>query len=981
MMALRCFILGLWVLLSSFRLIAQVSEGGTPPSFLYASKFKSVLNTTFIAPPDVKKMQAEDIQNDKANSPYRIAENIAVELNIAHSGKWDTLPSGEIIWQLKIYSPGALGLRLIYNDFYLPSGSRLFVYNESHDFVIGAFTEQNNHPSGMFATEIIPGESCILEYVSSGLVTENPRINISEVGYIYRGMDAIIPQGSRVKSSGSCEVNVNCSPEGDNWKDVKRSVTRIILGNRLCSGTLLNNTARDFKGYISTAFHCVDSIEETAPTWVFYFNYEKSGCSTGSGTINHQTLTGAWIRAKTPIDKGGDGALLEIFGTVPPSYNAYWAGWERSGDNIAGGVCIHHPAGDYKKISTSRGNWYTTTWHGTNKTNGAPGAHWRVVFAKTTNGFGVTEGGSSGSGMFGPDELFRGSLSGGSSDCANPYYDNLYGKLSYNWDKYSTDSALRYKPWLDPINSGEVRILGKDKNSATSVNVYWTSSLPVTFVDSSVQFNDKTIGNGITRTWYFEGGIPATSSEKEPIVYYNKPGVYNVKLDVKKDATVYSKLRTDYVVVQPRPAWILQNTGFPNPLYGIEGINITDSLTVWAWAIDLSDIKKSSTAYTRTFNGGITWNADTIKYAGIYGYGISNLFPLNKDTAYVSLFAPTSTGGGKILRTSDGGTTWQHQATAIFGPPDGFPDFVYFFNTSQGVCMGDPKDGYFEIYTTNNGGNNWSRVIPSKVPAKLTDEYGTTNYFDAKGDTIWFGTTLGRIFRSTNKGADWNVFNTGLTGATDVKFKNSLYGFAIKKETPFTVKKTMDGGNNWSAYTLPENFLQGELANVPHTNGTWVSVVFNDPSGSSYSIDNGLTFTMLESGIPYTSVAFYNARIGWAGSYNTDSVNGGIYKWNYDNSVLASNPKAIRVDPDSPGGFYLYPNPVSSFLHMQCKRSSSKPCFVELFTLQGSKVSSFERKFYFGEVVNMDMSLLKPGLYILRISGENIRFVHKIIKH
>ena len=29
--------------------------------------------------------------------------------------------------------------------------------------------------------------------------------------------------------SESCQVNVNCSPEGDNWQDVKRAVCRISI--------------------------------------------------------------------------------------------------------------------------------------------------------------------------------------------------------------------------------------------------------------------------------------------------------------------------------------------------------------------------------------------------------------------------------------------------------------------------------------------------------------------------------------------------------------------------------------------------------------------------------------------------------------------------------------------------------------------------------------------------------------------------------
>jgi photosystem II stability/assembly factor-like uncharacterized protein len=960
--------------------IGQVSIGGIPPSFSQISSLKSSFNPEFVIPPDVIKLKQEDASNRKPNAPYRIAENITVEFNIEYNGKWDTLSSGEIIWQLKIYSPGAQGLRLIFDNFYLPEGSRLFVYNESKDFIIGAFTKDNNHPSGKFATEIVPGDVCILEYVAPRNF-EKPIISINQIGYIYRGIDDIIPEGSRTKATGNCEVNVNCSPEGDNWKDVKRSVTKIILDKYLCSGTLLNNTARNFKSYIATAFHCIDSIENTAATWVFYFNYERSTCSNTSAKISYKTLTGSKIKAAIPLKDGGDGALLELFGSIPASYNAYWVGWDRLEGQYAGGVGIHHPQGDCKKISTCRSDWFSTTWHGVGNVDGARGAHYSLVFSKTANGHGVTEGGSSGSGLFGADELYRGSLSGGLSDCDNPNYDNLYGKLSYNWDKYSSDSTKQFMYWLDPVKSGETRIGGIELNTSTNLKPYWTSSKSVIFVDSIVKFKDETIGNDFTRLWRFEGGIPETSTEKEPIIKYSNSGIFDVTLELSKNGIVYSKVRTDYIVTKARPAWIPQNTGFPDPAYGIQGISIVDSLNVWAWAIDLFDTQKNSIAFTRTIDGGDHWKADTIKLEGIFGCGIGNVFALTGDTAYATVYAPSAIGGGKVVCTFDGGKNWQYQSTALFSAPNGFPNSVYFFNKNEGVCIGDPNGGYFEIYTTENGGNIWNRVVPSKIPASITDEYGTTNFYDAKSDTIWFGTTKGRIYKSIDKGKNWNVSNTGLTGSTDIKFRDSKLGFAIKRDAPYTIKKTLDGGLTWSDYNLPANFLKGDITYVPGTKSTWVSVVFNDPSGSSYSIDDGTTFNVLETGIPYSAVSFYNARIGWAGSFNIDSINGGIYKWNYNNWYLTSLPKSLKKNPDFNNYFNVFPNPVSDKIMLKANISLIGPLSINIYAINGKKVLSTSAFLDESKECIMDVSSFKPGVYILEVVHKKAHYITKVFKN
>ena len=53
----------------------------------------------------------------------------------------------------------------------------------------------------------------------------------------------------------------------------------------------------------------------------------------------------------------------------------------------------------------------------TNYNGGAFNAHWEVYWDPTTNGHGVTEGGSSGSPIFNQDKRIVGQLSGGSSIC------------------------------------------------------------------------------------------------------------------------------------------------------------------------------------------------------------------------------------------------------------------------------------------------------------------------------------------------------------------------------------------------------------------------------------------------------------------------------------------------------------------------------------------------------------------------------------
>ena len=69
-----------------------------------------------------------------------------------------------------------------------------------------------------------------------------------------------------------------------------------------------------------------------------------------------------------------------------------------------------------------------------------------------------------------------------------------------------------------------------------------------------VHFYDVSYGAPVAaRTWYFPGGIPATDTSANPVVIYNAPGTYTVKLVVSNNAGSDSLIRTSNVIVIPSP--------------------------------------------------------------------------------------------------------------------------------------------------------------------------------------------------------------------------------------------------------------------------------------------------------------------------------------------------------------------------------------------------------------------------------------------
>ena len=488
-------------------LSAQISEGGIPSSFQYTNRFKSSLPIRQI-PIDfsVEDLKMVDEWQVSQGAPLKVGTFIDTDLSIDNAGHWSSLPNGQKIWQLRIQAKGAIALMVSFKEFYIPEEGKLFIYNAERTHLIGAFTHQTNPSTLEYATEFIAGDDIILEYETNGRANQQPRLSIDRIGYGYNHL-SVSPtkEGIGPGSSGSCMVNINCE-EGDAWQTEKKGICLITFTiNKYiyyCSGSVVNNTAEDLKPYVLSAYHCID-IDSTTVTQkdlnksVFYFHFEQTGCENSSAAASYKTMVGCKKIAHTPLDGGSDGLLLLLNDSIPESYNVYYNGWDRSNTPATSGVGIHHPSGDYMKISTFKRAATSNTWF-SDKTFGASKAHWNVIFNSTANGHSVTEGGSSGSPLFNQKKLIVGTLSGGSSSCKYPEETNYYGKLYYHWDQYSKADTGRMDIYLDPIKSGVTQLAGRYGSTPKEA----PTDLVLTYKNQEVQL-----------TW------KAPDSEEKPVKY------------------------------------------------------------------------------------------------------------------------------------------------------------------------------------------------------------------------------------------------------------------------------------------------------------------------------------------------------------------------------------------------------------------------------------------------------------------------------
>ena len=61
-------------------------------------------------------------------------ENIT-NYSLENSGTWRTTEDGDRVWKIKFSSPGALSMNVIFNDFFIPNGASVHLYNKGNFYV------------------------------------------------------------------------------------------------------------------------------------------------------------------------------------------------------------------------------------------------------------------------------------------------------------------------------------------------------------------------------------------------------------------------------------------------------------------------------------------------------------------------------------------------------------------------------------------------------------------------------------------------------------------------------------------------------------------------------------------------------------------------------------------------------------------------------------------------------------------------------
>ncbi len=383
---------------------------------------------------DASALKSRRVAQDKNGQPLEIgfARDIARSAVNLDTLAWQPLADGGRAARFEVSSSGAVALRagLSLRGAGAKSATLHFAGSDGRVFAQSGADFAGNE---LGWSPVVEGDTMTVELVlPRGVNARSLKLKLPQLSHLDISPAASERQiQAKIGESDSCEKDIVCraSPTAG-FLSTAKSVARMTFttsgGTYLCTGTLLNNNFSPKKRLFWTAAHCI-STQTVANTLQTYWFYDATTCNGSVVNSAYTTLSGgAYLRhANTTRDT----SLLELK-TAPPS-GAVYAGWSSAAISATGTAIegIHHPAGDVKKYSLGSVTGLSTSIDGKSPL-------YRVVWNT-----GVTEGGSSGSGLFtvtssGGYQL-RGGLYGGTSYCSAPRDPDYYSRFA---DIYSSVS-------------------------------------------------------------------------------------------------------------------------------------------------------------------------------------------------------------------------------------------------------------------------------------------------------------------------------------------------------------------------------------------------------------------------------------------------------------------------------------------------------------------------------------------------------------
>jgi photosystem II stability/assembly factor-like uncharacterized protein len=314
--------------------------------------------------------------------------------------------------------------------------------------------------------------------------------------------------------------------------------------------------------------------------------------------------------------------------------------------------------------------------------------------------------------------------------------------------------------------------------------------------------------------------------------------------------------------------WITQTS---NTRANLEAVSFADAQNGLAVGEGFLDGK-----IVRTTDGGATWTEQTVDK------GLKSVCFVNAQTGW------TVGKSGIVLRSIDGGLTWENKAYATLETL-----FSTFFLSEQIGWAGGRKG---TLLKTINGGLNWEKV------ATPTDYRTYYQIYFADSQRGWACATHGKILKTVDGGTTWTEKSTSSTKAFhDICFINSNIGWVVGGGSIYSeIFKTSDGGDSWIPQISPaEKCLFGVYfidSSIGWAVGMDGAILKTEDGGANWNFKN--------SDVPIDAwledVYFKDANIGFVvgKAIILQTIDGGD-NWTQKNNISGWLEKIIFMDANN----------------------------------------------------------------------------------
>ena len=163
---------------------------------------------------------------------------------------------------------------------------------------------------------------------------------------------------------------------------------------------------------------------------------------------------------------------------------------------------------------------------------------------------------------------------------------------------------------------------------------------------------------------------------------------------------------------------------------------------------------------------------------------------------------------GVVLHTEDGGETWTLQRVDMQADKPLFA--VHFFDQNTGVAVGL----WSLVLRTVDGGAHWTEVTLAPTSDGAKSDLNLYSLFADSHATLFATSERGRVLRSMDQGATWEIILTGNAGSLWTGTALTTDGSLVVAGLRGALLRSVDRGTTWQRMKLPLNESIAGLASL-----------------------------------------------------------------------------------------------------------------------------------------------------------------------